>query len=90
MKRDSFIFYRSFFEASLPLNDSNKLELFNSICNFALNQNETENKPMVKAMFSLIKPQLQANQKRYENWKKWWRPQEKKTKMKPKWNQNET
>ena len=66
MKRDSFIFYRSFFEATIPLNDNDKLDLFNTICEFALNQTETETEPMVKAMFTLIKPQLEANHKKYE------------------------
>ena len=87
MKRDSFIFYRSFFEATIPLNDNDKLDLFNTICEFALNQTETETEPMVKAMFTLIKPQLEANHKKYENGAKGGRP---KTKPKPKDNQKIT
>lgn len=85
--RDSFIFYRSFFEASNALNDADKLELLDAICEFGLNLNETKTKPMVSAMFSLIKPQLAANAARYENGKKGGRP---KTKTKPRSNLNET
>lgn len=65
--RDSFIFYRSFFEATKPLSKDEKAEIFNAICEFALNQNEVEMQPLTKAMFSLIKPQLEANFKRYLN-----------------------
>ena len=85
--RDSFIFYRSFFEASNALNDADKLELLDAICEFGLNLNETKTKPMVSAMFSLIKPQLAANAARYENGKKGGRP---KTKTKPRSNLTKT
>ena len=86
MKRDSFIFYRSFFEATNPLTNEQKWELFNAICEYSLNQNETKMEPMVNAFFTLIKPQLDANNKKYINWLKWWRP----AKKKPKQNQNES
>lgn len=85
--RDSFIFYRSFFEATKPLNEHQKAQLFDAICEFALNQNETKIEPMVNAMFGLIRPQLEANSKKYENGKKGGRP---KTKAKPKANQTKT
>lgn len=89
-KRDSFIFYRSFFEATLPLDQVQKSELFNAICEYALNQTETEMQPMVKAMFGLIKPQLEANYKRYLNGKKGGKPKVKESKPEPKRNQNVT
>jgi len=86
MTKNSFIFYRSFFEALVPLNDSDKLSLFNAIAEFALNQTETELEPLAKAMFTLIKPQLEANNKRYENGKKGGRGNKgkKQTESKPK------
>jgi len=80
--RDSFIFYRSFYEATIPLEKQQKAELLEAICEYALNQNVTKTKPMVTAMFALIKPQLDANQKRFENGSKGGR--------KPKRNQNVT
>lgn len=86
-ERESFIFYRSFYEASKALKDAERLALFDAICESALNQNETEKEPIVKAMFSLIEPQLQANLRRYENGKNGGRPTKNK---KPKDNQTET
>jgi phenylalanyl-tRNA synthetase alpha subunit len=76
--RDSFIFYRSFFEATKPLKKNEKAELFDAICNYALNQKEGELKPFAKAMFALIQPQLDANYKKYLNGKK---PKEKTSKV---------
>jgi len=71
MIRDSFIFYRSFFEATKPLGETQKAELFDAICAYALDNNcPNENSPIVTAMFSLIKPQLDANYKRFVNGKK--------------------
>jgi len=68
MIRDSFIFYRSFFEATKPLSQEQKAELFDAICGYALDNNcPNENSPIVTAMFSLIKPQLDANYKRFLN-----------------------
>ena len=89
-KRDSFIFYRSFFEATLPLNKEQKAELFDSICEFALNQNEVESEGIVKGMFGLIKPQLEANYRRYLNGMKGGKPKQKQTKSKPNANQTLT
>ncbi len=89
MERDSFIFYRSFFEASKPLSKTNKAELFNCICEFALNQTQTETKPIVGAMFNLIRPQLEANYNRYLSGSKGGRPRNE-TKPKPNHNQSIT
>jgi hypothetical protein len=65
--KDSFIFYRSFFEALSALGGEDRLELYDAICNLALNQMESELKPISKAIFGLIKPQIEANHKRYLN-----------------------
>lgn len=71
MERDSFIFYRSFFEASKPLTTEQKSALFDTICIFALDHEDKQNDdPIVNAMFSLIKPQLEANYTRFLNGKK--------------------
>tara|TARA_R100000655_G_scaffold110111_1_gene167729 strand:- start:2248 stop:2808 length:561 start_codon:yes stop_codon:yes gene_type:complete len=67
MKRDSFIFYRSFFEASKHLNTEQKSDLFSAICSYSLDNEEIELDDMCSAMFSLIKPQLEANYKRWQN-----------------------
>ena len=67
MKRDSFIFYRSFFEASKHLNSDQKADLFSAICSYSLDNEIIELDDMCTAMFSLIKPQLEANYKRWQN-----------------------
>tara|TARA_R100000697_G_scaffold34493_1_gene46085 strand:- start:149 stop:724 length:576 start_codon:yes stop_codon:yes gene_type:complete len=65
--RDSFIFYRSFFEATKTLTTEQAADLYYAICSYALDRKEIELEPVQKALFSLIKPQLDANHKRYLN-----------------------
>ena len=86
--RDSFIFYRSFFESFDGLSKKDKLVLLDAGCNYALNDINPELSGVPAAMFKLLKPQLDANTRRYENGCKGGRP--KKTEVKPKQNQNET
>lgn len=86
--RDSFIFYRSFFESFDGLSKKDKLILFDAICNYALNDIEQELTGVPLSMFKLLKPQLDANIRRYENGCKGGRP--KKTETKPNNNQTET
>lgn len=69
-KKDSFIFYRSFFDAIIELPDDVQLELFQSITNYALNQvkpNLTGMSKMSKSIFILIEPQIKANYIRFQN-----------------------
>lgn len=75
MERDSFIFYKSFFEASKFLSNEDKWKLFDMICQYWLYWNEIETDGPAMWMFLLIKPQLDANNRRYENWCKWWAPE---------------
>ena len=65
--RDSFIFYRSFFEATKTLEPKQAADLYYAICSYALDRRELELDNLGKALFSLIKPQLDANHKRWEN-----------------------
>lgn len=68
--RDSFVFYRSFAEAISCLPDEDRLQLMDGLIEYALNETEPEFDGMAKGMFILIKPQIDANNKRYENGKK--------------------
>lgn len=68
--RDSFIFYRSFFEATKPLETEQKAALFDAICRYSLDLEEIELDPICSAMFALIKPQLIANINKYKAGKK--------------------
>ena len=69
MARDSFIFYRSFYEAISELPKDNQADSYNAIMRYALDQEEIELTGISKAIFSLVKPQLDANYKKYENGK---------------------
>lgn len=69
MARDSFIFYRSFYEAISELPKENQADSYNAIMKYALDQEEIELTGISKAIFSLVKPQLDANYKKYENGK---------------------
>lgn len=70
MERDGFIFYRSFFESLQCLDDKDFRALFNAICEYGLYGNETELTGLLKTAFLLLKPQIDANNTRYENGKK--------------------
>lgn len=72
--KDSFVFYKSFFEALQDLKDKDRLKVYDAICNLALNDQDTKLSGIAKTIFTLIKPQVLANKKRYENGKKGGRP----------------
>ena len=98
--RDSFVFYRSFFEAVQELDFEERGKILSAIAEFALNGEEADYLSGVsKAVFILAKPQLIANSKKYENGKKGGRPKqnqsgedgdENNAKEKPKQNQSKT
>lgn len=88
--RDSFIFYRSFFEALASLPDDQKGRIFSAICGYALDKTVPEMSGIEECIFKLIKPQLDANSKKYENGKKGGRPKTYEGVEKPKENQNKT
>tara|TARA_S200002703_G_scaffold96071_1_gene83034 strand:- start:2038 stop:2745 length:708 start_codon:yes stop_codon:yes gene_type:complete len=68
--RDSFIFYRSFYEAIQDLPKENQLELYNAIAQYSLNFEDPKLNGLSNTIFKLIKPQLEANRQRYLNGKK--------------------
>lgn len=67
MQRDSFIFYRSFYEAINDLPDKEQLKVYKAICEMSLNFEEIDLKGLSNTIFKLIKPQLEANNTRYKN-----------------------
>ena len=78
--RESFVFYASFYKAIEELDEKKQLKLYKSIMKLALENEENENLSGIeKAIFELIKPQILANNKRYEDGKKGGRPNNKKT-----------
>lgn len=90
--RDSFIFYRSFYESLKTLKTRERQKLFEAICEYALNDVEPELLGAAEGMFKLLKPQLDANTRKYENGCKGGRPKKNQdeTKEKPNDNQSET
>ena len=95
MERESFVFYRSFYEGIKELPRDIQGEVLTAIMEYGLNGVTTENqKQITKAMFALIKPQLDANNQRFENGKKGGRPKANlnrtETEIKPKQNRNKT
>lgn len=65
--KDSFIFYRSFKDSLSELSADDKLLMYEAISDYALNKTEPNLSGFPKALFSLIRPQLDANWKRFEN-----------------------
>ena len=88
--RDGFVFYRSFYESFEDLPKKDKLVLFEALCNYALNDIEPELVGIPSAIFKLLKPQVDANNRRYENGKKGGRPKQNQDGTKPKPNDNQT
>lgn len=65
--RDHCTIYRSFHEAISQLPKENQGEIWNAIMEYALNFNLVELTGLSKTIFILIKPQIEANIKRYES-----------------------
>lgn len=71
MERESFVFYRSFYEAIHDLPKDIRLEVLTAIIEYALFGRVPEDlKPFARGMFTLIKPNIDANTARFENGKK--------------------
>ena len=70
------------------LTKSTKIEIYDAISNFSLNFQECELQGInAQQIFKLIKPQLEANNKRFINGSK---PKKSKTKAKPKQDKSKT
>ncbi len=66
--RDSFVFYRSFFEALNGLSDIEKGQCFSVLADYALNSIIPENMDaVVRVFFTMARPQIDANIQRHEN-----------------------
>jgi hypothetical protein len=74
VNRKSFVFYDSFYQAMSYLNDKEKIQYIEAICNYSLFDITIEMDLKIEAMFALIKPQIDANIKKRENGKKGGRP----------------
>lgn len=70
MMRDSFIFYKSFYDSIKELKLNDQAKIYNAIFQFQFEGKEIELNGVCKSIFSLIKPLLDANNQRYLNGKK--------------------
>ena len=94
--RDSFIFYKSFFDSIKELDPKDQVQIYNAIFEYQFNGEIIDLKGVCKSIFTLIIPQLEANNNKYKNGCKGGRPKkkpnenQKETKTKPKNNLNKT
>ncbi|WP_434310475.1 DUF6291 domain-containing protein [Hominifimenecus sp. rT4P-3] len=94
--RDSVLFYRSFWEAVRELEPEGQARLIKAIMEYGLDGVEPEIGGVEKALFLLIRPQIDANNRRYENGKNGGRPKQKQnekqevSELEPEENQIET
>lgn len=68
---ESFVFYKSFYDAIKEFDNDTVAEFFKLVCQYALEGEitETDNK-VARALFQMTIPQIEANRKRRENGKK--------------------
>ena len=78
-ERESIVFYRSFYEAIKLQPKKIPADLYNALLEYAFTGEVIEMNNSVKSVFLLIKPQIDANNTRYENSKKGGRPKKEKT-----------
>ncbi len=67
MERSQFTFYRSFWDAIQELPSKAKAEVICAICSYALDGEEPKLSGTSKAIFTLIKPTLDASARKAEN-----------------------
>ncbi len=71
MARDSFVFYRSFFEAIKRMPPDVQTEVYPAIVEYALDGKEPKGlSDIAQGVFILVKPNIDASITRYENGKK--------------------
>lgn len=70
MAKDSFVFYRSFYEAIKKVPKKYRPVIYEAVFEYAFELREIPLSGVPDALWTLIKPQLDANYERYENGKK--------------------
>ena len=91
IERDSMVFYRSFMESMDDLEPEIYKSTMQMVLHYAMDGEATEGGAIERALFSLIKPQIDANNRKYASGKQGGRVNnQNKTKVEPKHNQDET
>lgn len=65
--RESFIFYRSFYEALEGMDKESQADCLMTLARYALTGETGDMTPVVRMFFMMAKPQIDANNKRFEN-----------------------
>ena len=103
--RDSFVFYRSFYEALKGMDKNVQADCLMALAQYALDGDMPALTPEIRMFMTLVKPQIDANNQKFVNGSKGGRPRktnnqtetkeepennQEKTKLKPNDNQTET
>ena len=67
MRRDSFVCYKSFYDAIKQLSDEDFARCMRAICEYALNGAEVDIQGVPSVVFQLVKPQIDANNRKFLN-----------------------
>lgn len=65
--RDSVLFYRSFYDALKNIPPDERLKVYDAIMEYGMYDRDPDLDGVALAIFLLAKPQIDANNKRYEN-----------------------
>lgn len=65
--RDSIVFYRSFYDAIKNIPDNDRLMIYDAIMEYSMYDVDPNLEGIPLAVFLLVKPQIDANNKRYAN-----------------------
>jgi len=82
MTKDTFIYYRSFWDAIQTRPDNERLALYDAILLYAFEGKQSELHEVESAIFTLIKPQIDANHRKWQNGFKGGRPNSNKSGLK--------
>ena len=87
--RDSMVFYKSFLASIRLLPKKYQLQFYNALFDYGFDGTIPEGLPGgAAALFNALKPQIDANNRKFENGKKGGRPRKNLDETKPKPNEN--
>jgi hypothetical protein len=66
-EKKGFIFYKSFYEAIKELSNEQQLKLYQAIFEYSFEEKNKKLEGISKSIFTLIKPQLEANHRKFLN-----------------------
>lgn len=89
--RESMVFYKSFLASIRLLPKKYQLQFYNALFDYGFDGVVPENLPGgAAALFNALKPQIDANNRKFENGKKGGRPKGNQKETKPKPNDNQS